>query len=154
MSILPLGNSSADRPAREYQERLNRPRLPRLLKDAKSDPALSASGYFSEFWGPDGICPVQLMGFLKNGEFVYFRARGKKLELEIAATVDGAPHARYSKLLDVRNSELGTGNLPVALSVEYIERWLGDYRSRCGGEDKPYSGAPFELSEAEEAITL
>lgn len=154
MSILPLGNSTADRPAREYQERLNRGRLPRLICDAKCDPTLARAELFSEFWGPDGICPVQLMGFLKNGEFVYFRARGKKVELEISATVDAAPHARYSKQLDVKNSELGTGELPAAICVDYVQRWLGDYSKRCGTSEKTYVGEAFTVSEPEEAITL
>lgn len=154
MSILPLGNTPADRPAREYQERLNRPRLPQLLRDPKSDKTLAQADLFSEFWGPDGACPVQLMGFLRNGEFVYFRSRGKKVEMEVSATVDGAPHACYCKLLNVKNDELGTSRLPIQICVEYIRRWLSDYASRCGSIGSKYKGEPFVVSEPEEEIAI
>lgn len=154
MSILPTGNSSADRPACDYQAHLNRLRLPQVLRNPRCDESLSQSGFFKDFWGPNGICPVQLMGLLKTGEFVYFRARGNKVELEISATVDGAPHARYSKRLDVRNSELGTGALPASICVEFITRWLRDYRQRCSAEFSTYTGAPFLVSEADEEMEL
>ena len=148
MSLLPLGNSSADRPAREYQTRLNRGRK---LPEANSD--LAAAGLFTEFWGPAGGCPVQLEGILPNGEFVYFRARGTKVELEVSANCDGEPHARYIKRLVVANHELGTGVLPVPICVEYIKRWVGDYLRRCQPRAR-FAGENFTVNEPEETISI
>lgn len=155
MSIMPLGNSSADRPGRQYQDKLNaRAKLPKLISDAGENPELAACGWFSAFWGPAGCCPVQLMGILKNGEAVYFRARGKRVELEVGKDFDSVPHARYIKLLDVTDEELGTGVLPLAICVEYIKRWFAGYISLCGSVETPYCGKSFKVNEPEESISL
>lgn len=148
MSLLPLGNRSADGPAREYQTRLNRGRK---IPEANSE--LVAAGLFKEFWGPAGGCPVQLQGILHNDEFVYFRARGTKVELEVSAQLDGEPHARYRKKLVVSNHELGTGVLPVPICVAYIKRWLSDYLSRCQPRTR-FAGESFTVEEAEESISI
>lgn len=88
------------------------------------------SSYFSAFCGPWGGCPVQLTGHLKTGEYVYFRARGCRVELEISKTEEQQPHARYLKELHVLNHELGTGVLPAEICTIFISRWLDDYLKR------------------------
>lgn len=146
MSLLPLGNSSADRPARQYHERLNQGRpLPRL-GDCQENNELARSGLFSQHFGPCGACPVQLVGYLESGEFVYFRARGRKVELQISRDPDAPVHASYFQELEVVNHELGTGVLPVAICLEYIKNWLSDYASRA---DKN-----FKVIEKERSIRI
>lgn len=148
MSFLPLGYGTADKPGRDYLARLNGGR-----KLPPANPRLAQMRLFVEFWGPDGICPVQLEGILPNGEFVYFRARGNKVELEVSSEYQGEPHAHYLKLLDT-NHELGTGALPDEVCVAFIARWIADYSSRLPGIHQPFSGEPFNVSEAEESIVI
>ena len=155
MSILPLGTSSSDKPARDYQARLNRLTqpapaqlaaiLPSCLLEAGENAELRASGLIAQHFGPAGICPVQLFGLLENGEFVYFRARGRKVELEISRDPEDEPHAVYRKFLNV-NHELGCGILPVEVCVDFIKAWLADYNSR--------SQKDFICEEAEETLEL
>jgi hypothetical protein len=151
MSILPLGTTPADKPGRDYQDRLNG-KLPRLVRDAVPHPDLVAKGYFKEFWGPSGMCPVQLMGTLVNGDFVYFRARGSKVVLEVSHLIEGAAHATYRKTVVVEGTELGTGVLPDAYAVACISRWLDDYLTRCGGSGKAYNGESIVIDEAADCI--
>lgn len=122
---MPLKGTSADRAALDYQRRLNSS-LPRLLRDAEPHPQLLALDYFREFWGPSGICPVQLMGYLHSGEFVYFRARGRKVSLSFHADADSEPFRTFECSLDYKH-ELGTGALPVEICVSYIKDWLREY---------------------------
>lgn len=46
-------------------------------------PDILASGFFSNFEGPFGQVPVQLVGNLTTSEYVYFRARTGKASLTI-----------------------------------------------------------------------
>jgi len=147
MSILPMGNTDADQPGREYQARLN--------QEQKLPPAnaeLAKAGLFQKFWGPAGACPVQLKGILPNGEFVYFRARGNKVELQIFS-VQGIQQAHYLKQLETGH-ELGTGMLPEDICVSYIRRWLADYTQRLSNPQERYSGAPFTVTEPVESIVI
>lgn len=93
---------------------------------------MSLSDYFESCTGPWGACPVQLTGRLKSGEFVYFRARGRRVELEISTDEESTPNVRYSKELHVLNHELGTGVLPTEICLSFISRWLDDYQNRQG----------------------
>lgn len=155
MSILPLGTSPSDKPARDYQARLNRltqpapepfaATLPSCVLEAGENAELSASGLLARHFGPAGMCPVQLFGLLESGEFVYFRARGRKVELQISRSPEDEPHATYRKKLLV-NHELGCGVLPVEVCVGYIKAWLSDYKSRSLKE--------FSFEEAEETLEL
>ncbi len=148
MSILPMGNTTADQPGREYHARLNGGRK---LPAANAD--LAQARLFKEFWGPSGACPVQLEGILPNGEFVYFRARGNKVELEVSSVYQGPAHAHYLKQLET-NHELGTGVLPQEICVSYIKRWLADYSQRLSNPHAPYSGEQFKVSEPLESIVI
>ncbi len=150
MSLLPLGNSSADEPAHRYFDHMGT-QLPMWPAGATAHPELRASGFFREFWGPSGGCPVQLMGILKNGDFVYFRARGKKVELEISREVDGEVHACYRKRYEIKH-ELGTGILPESVAVPLIKRWLTDYSGKLASLETAYAGEPYELTEVEETL--
>ena len=147
MSILPMGDTTADQPGREYQARLNKER-----KLPPANPELEKTGLFKKFWGPAGACPVQLKGILPNGEFVYFRARGNKVELQIFS-VQGTEQAHYLKQLET-DHELGTGVLPEEICVSYIKRWMADYTQRLSDPQAPYSGAPFEVTEPVERIAI
>jgi hypothetical protein len=97
-------------------------------------PRLEQSGWFSQFWGPSGGFPVQLMGLLTTGETVYFRARGSKITLEVAACRDDLDGdnviARFRKdvVVDAAN-EFGASLMPEDEAAELIEQWLGEYRS-------------------------
>ncbi len=143
MSILPLANSSADQPGHNYQASIG----------GTAPASVASSGLFTRFKGPFGVCPVQLFGMLLSGEAVYFRARGKKVEMEIKSAPHAEPHAHYVKLLDV-NHELGTGILPNDICVEYINRWLADYISRCPAKDQPFRGKSYVENEAESSLVL
>lgn len=95
---------------------------------------LEATGWFSQFWGPTGAFPVQLMGLLTSGELVYFRARGNKITLEVAASDDdfGSDRviARFREDVVVDDAnEFGASLMDEDAAAELIERWLGEFRS-------------------------
>lgn len=96
-------------------------------------PRLEATGWFVQFWGPSGAFPVQLMGLLTTGETVYFRARGSKITLEVAAREDELDSdrviARFRKdvVVDADN-EFGASLMDEDEAAELIEQWLGEFR--------------------------
>lgn len=92
---------------------------------------LQQSGWFSRGIGPLGGCPVQLFGQLTTGEFVYFRARGEEVTMEIFQR-GSKPHKCFSEQVFV-DHPLGTGVLPTEQAVAMIERWLTEYQG-----EKPY----------------
>jgi len=95
---------------------------------------LEETGWFTQFWGPTGAFPVQLMGLLTTGELVYFRARGKKITLEVAACDDDfdsdrvIARFRQDVVIDDDN-EFGASMMEEDAAAELIERWLGEFRS-------------------------
>lgn len=108
----------------------------------QTSPQLAATGWFTELEGPWGQVPVQFTGQLTSGEYVYFRARGTKISLEVFASKDAYeadenPTAVYSKEMtaeeavpkamadsDPETLNLGTGVLPVEACVSLIMEWL------------------------------
>ena len=97
-------------------------------------PRLEKTGWFSQFWGPAGAFPVQLMGLLTTGELVYFRARGSKITLEVAASEDefdgDSVVARFRKdvVVDEAN-EFGASMMDADAAAELIEQWLGEFHA-------------------------
>lgn len=96
-------------------------------------PRLEATGWFTQFWGPSGAFPVQLMGLLTSGETVYFRARGSKITLEVAASEDELVGdrviARFRKDVPVdADNEFGASLMDEDEAAELIEQWLGEFR--------------------------
>lgn len=90
---------------------------------------LAASGWFQQGHGPWGFCPVQLSGRLVNGEWAYFRSRGREVSLEISSADDpdcDNPHRVFKQEVFV-DHEVGAGALPVADAVRFIEMWLTEY---------------------------
>jgi hypothetical protein len=94
------------------------------------------------------------MGILQNGEFVYFRARGKTVELTIAPAIDDAPHARYSQTVSVPQSELGAGDLSTPFCLSFIKRHLQDYLARCKSPQDRYSEAPYSVHAPDQVVTI
>ncbi len=95
---------------------------------------LEATGWFSQFWGPSGAFPVQMMGLLTSGETVYFRARGSKITLEVVASEDELDSdrviARFRKDVPVdADHEFGASLMAEDEAAELIEQWLGEFRS-------------------------
>ncbi len=94
---------------------------------------LESLGWFSQFWGPSGGFPVQLMGLLTSGELVYFRARGNKITLEVAASEDELDSddviARFRKdvVVDVEH-EFGASMMDADEAAALVEQWLGEFR--------------------------
>jgi len=97
-------------------------------------PRLEQTGWFTQFWGPAGAFPVQLMGLLTTGETVYFRARGSKITLEVANSEDeldgDAVIARFRKDVVVDDvNEFGASLMDQDEAAELIEQWLGEFHS-------------------------
>lgn len=97
-------------------------------------PRLEQTGWFTQFWGPAGAFPVQLMGLLTTGETVYFRARGSKITLEVAACEDDLDGdnvlARFRKDVVVdETNQFGASMMGEDEAAELVERWLGEFRS-------------------------
>ena len=74
------------------------------------------------------------MGLLTTGETVYFRARGSKITLEVAASEDELDGddviARFRKDVVVdETNEFGCSMMPEDEAAELVEQWLGEYRS-------------------------
>lgn len=93
-------------------------------------PALAR--YFSVHSGPDGRVPVQLIGTLVSGEYVYFRARGCEATLEIAASQADWRNDRllasWSKKVEYDPENLfGLGVMEADECVELITSWLDEY---------------------------
>ena len=94
---------------------------------------LEATGWFTQFWGPAGGFPVQLMGLLTTGEQVYFRARGSKITLEVATSDDDFDSdrviARFREdvVVDAEH-EFGASMMDADEAAVLIEQWLGEYR--------------------------
>ncbi len=96
-------------------------------------PRLEQTGWFTQFWGPSGAFPVQLMGLLTTGETVYFRARGSRITLEVAASEDELDGdrviARFRRDVTVdADNEFGASLMDEDAAAELIEQWLGEYR--------------------------
>lgn len=110
-------------------------------------PELLATGWFTELEGPWGQMPVQFTGRLSSGEYVYFRARGTEISLEIYATAQDADEmenaiACYCKTVkredvvparqlaaDPESIVLGAGVLAVDTCVALIKEWVSTYRT-------------------------
>jgi hypothetical protein len=95
---------------------------------------LEATGWFSQFWGPTGCFPCQLVGQLTTGEMVYFHARGKNIRLEIAASeadydADRLVASFYQEAVVDDAHEFGASLMDEDAAAELIERWLGEFRS-------------------------
>lgn len=88
--------------------------------------------YFSVHSGPGGKVPVQLIGTLASGEYVYFRARGLKATLEIAQSEadwsDDRLLAKFSKEVEYDpENPFGLGVMEFDEAVELIKPWLDAY---------------------------
>ncbi|MBZ0186638.1 MAG: hypothetical protein K8F91_10350 [Candidatus Obscuribacterales bacterium] len=96
-------------------------------------PDLLASGFFSNFEGPFGLVPVQLVGNLTTGEYVYFRARMRKASLTIFEseeawlTSDNAI-ATFEKTYDIED-DIGIGCMDADEAATLVSQWLTLYRS-------------------------
>ena len=95
------------------------------------DPSLIASGWFSDLHGPYGKVPVQFVGSLVSGEYVYFRARGEEVSLEVYPSeadfeADLNLIARYSEKVE-RHDDLGAGLMDNETCVGYIKEWVSTY---------------------------
>lgn len=93
---------------------------------------LEETGWFTQFWGPSGAFPVQMMGQLTTGETVYFRARGNKITLEVAACADDLDSdrviARFRKDVPVDgDNEFGASMMDEDAAAELIQQWLGEF---------------------------
>lgn len=96
---------------------------------------LVETGWFSQFWGPCGQFPVQLVGRLTTGEHVYFRARGGKITLEIAATAEDWSASRYLARFEGAFSQsedypFGASTLEPEKACALIKKWLPEYLAR------------------------
>lgn len=96
-------------------------------------PALAASGLFAWFEGPFGCVPVQLVGNLTTGEYVYFSARFNRARFEVYASRsawdrDEKPLASYEQKFEIEN-DIGVGMMEADQCVELILSWLSQYRS-------------------------
>ncbi|HEY9788054.1 MAG TPA: hypothetical protein V6D17_21880 [Candidatus Obscuribacterales bacterium] len=95
-------------------------------------PDLVATGWFRQFWGPSGAFPVQLVGVLTSGEYVYFRARGSEIKLNIATSEEDVFSAccptTFRKDCEVNeDNPFGASMLDPACAVELIKNWLTEY---------------------------
>lgn len=95
-------------------------------------PDLIATGWFLQFWGPSGQWPVQLIGVLTSGEYVYFRARGSRITLEVAASQEDWSASRYLARFFKRfetsdEYPYGASTLEPEKCVELIKGWLTEY---------------------------
>lgn len=103
---------------------------------ARAQTALLDSGYFQRWQGPFGAVPVQFLAELKTGEFVYFRARGKKLPMQIAATAADWQESRYlasfEEPYELSQEPLGAGLCPKDHCTTQILSWLKQYRQATG----------------------
>ncbi|MDX1987205.1 MAG: hypothetical protein SFV17_11015 [Candidatus Obscuribacter sp.] len=99
---------------------------------ARAQTALQDSGYFRRWQGPFGAVPVQFLAELTSGEFVYFRARGKKLSMQIAATAADWQESRYLASFEepYRHAQdtLGAGLCPADHCTTQILAWLKLYQ--------------------------
>lgn len=116
-----------------------------IAVQARAQIALRHSGFFSHWKGPYGAVPVQFLGELKTGEFVYFRARGRKLSMQIAASQGDWEESRYlanfEEPYDAPNAEpnaqpnsetedpFGAGLCPADRCATQILTWLKLYQS-------------------------
>lgn len=108
-----------------------------IALQASAQTALQDSGCFTHWRGPYGAVPVQFLGELKTGEFVYFRARGRKLSMQIAATQSDWEESRYlanfeepyeAPAMDAEDP-FGAGLCPADRCVAQILTWLKLYQS-------------------------
>lgn len=88
--------------------------------------------YFSAHSGFHGKVPVQLIGTLVSGEYVYFRARGCEATLEIASTQADWSNdrilARWSKKVEYDpENPFGLGLMEPDACVELVKPWLDEY---------------------------
>ncbi|MBK9141058.1 MAG: hypothetical protein IPM23_01080 [Candidatus Melainabacteria bacterium] len=96
-------------------------------------PVLAATGFFAWFDGPFGGVPVQLVGNLTTGEYVYFCARFDCARLEVhtsrsAWERDEKPLASYEQTFEIED-DIGVGMMEADQCVELILSWLSQYRS-------------------------
>ncbi len=108
-------------------------------------PALVATGWFTELYGPFGGCPVQLLGRLSTGEHVYFRAREGKVTLSIAYSEDDATSREGPHLADYQLGMKTTedaGLLPHDLCAAIVFVWVAAYMK------EHHDSCPCRLSQA------
>lgn len=98
---------------------------------ASAQTALQNSGYFRRWQGPFGAVPVQFLAELTSGEFVYFRARGQKLSMQIAATAADWQERFYLASFEEPYRQaletLGAGLCPPDRCAAQILTWLKLY---------------------------
>lgn len=90
-------------------------------------PKLIATDLFACLHGPFGQCPVQFTGTLKSGEYVYFRADDRRIELEIyPSEADFEEPARM----------IGRYTKPVVIEEVVPQEYLDAASEDVGGEDE------------------
>lgn len=100
---------------------------------------LAATGWFSELTGPWGRVPVQFTATLaEGGEFIYFRARGSKVTLEVYPSQEDEENERnlialysmdYPRKTELADGEVdfGAGVMEVSEAEALIQEWVGTY---------------------------
>lgn len=95
---------------------------------------LQESDLLRRWRGPFGAVPVQLLGELKLGPFVYFRARGCKIAMQIAISEEHWQQSDYlatfeEPYFDPDGGELQAGLCPSNFCADKIVQWVKCYIS-------------------------
>ncbi len=101
----------------------------------KTQKELHLTGWFRVFHGPVGAVPVQFFAMLHTGEYVYFRARGRKASLTISRhPSDAAPIRRFERFVRI-DHPLGAGVMKEEQCVQMVIHWLGKYFTQLKREE-------------------
>ena len=90
---------------------------------------LHSSGLFQRWQGPFGAVPVQFVGELKQGQYVYFRARGSKIAMQIASSEEHWQNNDYlaefeEPYFDPEGGPLQAGLCPGDFCTNKIVAWV------------------------------
>lgn len=90
---------------------------------------LHHSDLFQRWQGPFGAVPVQFVGELKQGHYVYFRARGKKIAMQIASSEEHWQNSEYlaefeEPYFDAEGGPLQAGLCPSDFCANKIVAWV------------------------------
>ena len=93
---------------------------------------LQQSDLFRHWQGPFGAVPVQLLGELKQGQYIYFRARGSKISMQIASSEAHWQHSEYlatfeEPYFDADSGPLQAGLCPSDFCASKIVDWVKLY---------------------------
>lgn len=82
---------------------------------------------------PVGNCPVQIEQYLKTGEYVYFRARGTSVSLELFECKEDFDDNPYGTVIFSRALDYGldyqAGYLTEADAIRMATFWINEYYS-------------------------